>query len=140
MDKFTEVLTRKIGDPNEIFGNEKDTIEVFKDHSKTLNDSDIEEFNEELNDGDKRVQDSILNGIEQDFTATDRVTDVVTEDLMEDLPEEIEKFDQVNKQKEVENKENNTDKDSNRNLIAVDDKEVVQEKEGVKVITPKMRR
>ena len=99
-----------------------------------------EEFNEELNDGDKRVQDSILNGIEQDFTATDRVTDVVTEDLMEDLPEEIEKFDQVNKQKGVENKENNTDKDSNRNLIAVDDKEVVQEKEGVKVITPKMRR
>ena len=118
MDKFTEVLTRKIADPNEIFGNERDTIEVFKDHSKTLIDRDLEEFN-----------DDILNDIEQDFTATDRVTGVATEGLMGNLPEGIGNFD------EVENKENNTDKDSNRILITVDDNEVAQDKEGVNTFT-----
>ena len=43
-------------------------IEVFKDHSKTLNDSDLEEYNEELNDDDKRVQDDISSDIKRDFT------------------------------------------------------------------------
>ena len=118
MDKFIEVLNGKIADPNEIFGNKRDTIEVFKDHSKTLIDRDLEEFN-----------DDILNDIEQDFTATDGVTDVATEGLMENLPEGIGNFD------EVENKENNTDKDSNRILITVDDNEVAQDKEGVDTFT-----
>ena len=159
MDKFTEILTRKIGDPNEIFGNERDTIEVFKDHSKTLKDNDLEEFSEDLNDDDKRVQDDILNDIEQDFTATDKVTDVVAEDLMEDLPDEtekvnegndqqeIEEFDEVSEQKEVEksdeeseqkkieDKENNTDKHSNKNVITADDKEIVQDKDEVEETT-----
>ena len=99
MDKFTEVLTRNIGDPNEIFGNEKDTIEVFKHHSKTLNDSDLEEYNEELNDDDKRVQDDILSDIERDFTPAERVKGEETDGLIENLPEDIEKLQDVSEQK-----------------------------------------
>ena len=95
MGKFTEALTRKVGDISEILGNEREIVEAFKDRSKTLNEHDIEEFNEELNDDDKRVQDDILTDIERDFTATDRVNDAETENLVDNVPEDIEKLERT---------------------------------------------
>ena len=77
----------------------KNTIEVFKHHSKTLNDSDLEEYNEELNDDDKRVQDDILSDIERDFTTAEGVKGEETDGLIENLPEDIEKLQDVSEQK-----------------------------------------
>ena len=87
MDKFTEAPTRKIGDPNDISGNQRDTVEAFKDHSETLNKRDLEEFND-----DRCIQDDMSDDIKQDFVTTDNISGINSADLTENIPDDVEKI------------------------------------------------
>ena len=139
MGKFTEALTRKIGDISEILGNEREIVEAFKDHGKNLKEYDSDEVVEGLEEDARRVQDDILRDIDREYEGEEEgvnTDEIQLEELLENIPERIEQEEESDNNK-VQSFQESTDQESHpTDKIDQNGNEKQVEEENIEEIEP----
>ena len=139
MGKFTEALTRKIGDISEILGNEREIVEAFKDHGENLKEYDSDEVVEDLEEDARRVQDDILRDIDKEYEGEEEgvnTDEIQLEELPENIPERIEQEEGSDDNK-VQDFQESTDQESHpADKIDQNGNEKQVEEESIEEIEP----